>query len=175
MWTSLIGFMGSGKSTLTGRLALLTNRPAASLDDLVAAEAGLSPAEIFAREGEAAFRRRELQALQSLDPGRRLLVDTGGGIVHVPEAVDLLRRRGVVIWIDAAWPVIRERLAAQDAEPRPLAAQLGWDGLQELYRRRRPLYAAAADFRLKSDLNPVELLARRAMLRSLLWQRRERG
>ena len=95
--------------------------------------------------------------------------------MHVPAAVDLLRRRGVVIWLDAPWPVIRDRLAEAGTEPRPLAGQLGWDGLQELYRLRRPLYAAAADFRLKSDLNPVEPLARRAMLRSLLWQRRERN
>jgi len=175
MWTSFIGFMGSGKSTLTRRLQATTKRPAVSLDEVIVERAGCSIAEIFASGGEAAFREKELAALRELDPARNLVLDTGGGIVQTPPAMDLLRECGVVIWLDASWDVIRSRLKAESPPERPLAERLGWAGLEELYRRRRPLYAAAADFRLRSGDLDGEQLARISMLRSLIWERRREG
>ena len=175
MWTSFIGFMASGKSTLTRRLHASTNRPAVSLDDVIVAEAGRSIPEIFAAEGEDTFRERELAALRALDPARNLVLDTGGGIVQTPPAVDLLRERGVVIWLDAPWDVVRARLKTEPPDTRPLVGRLGWAGLEELFRVRRPLYAAAADFRLRSGERDEEQLARVSMLRSLIWERRRDG
>ncbi|MEN8005536.1 MAG: shikimate kinase [Candidatus Krumholzibacteriota bacterium] len=175
MWTSFIGFMASGKSTLTRRLQVTTNHPAVFLDDIIAEEAGCSVAEIFASGGEESFRARELDALSGLDPDRSLVLDTGGGIVQTPAAVDLLRDRGVVIWLDASWDVIRSRLKVDSPGQRPLVDMLGWAGIEELFRRRRPLYAAAADFRLRTTDMDVEQLARVSMLRSLIWGRRKDG
>ena len=175
MWTSFIGFMASGKSTLTRRLQATTNRPAVFLDEVIVEQAGFSIAEIFSVTGEAAFRERELAALSQLDSSRNIFLDTGGGIVHTPPAVDLLRQRGVVIWLDASWDVIRSRLKAEDEGQRPLVASLGWAGMEELFRRRRPLYAGAADFRLRSDDMDSVQLARVARLRSLIWERRREG
>jgi len=175
MWTSFVGFMGSGKSTVTRLLQAATSRPVAASDDLVAGRAGRPIREIFARDGEAVFRRLELEVLRDLDPERSLVVDTGGGVVETPEAVALLRSRGVVIWIDVHWEVLRHRLQAQDDGTRPLVERLGWSGLEALHRRRRRLYAAAADFRLRSGDGPAGDVARTAMLRSLLWERRRDG
>ena len=172
MWTSFIGFMASGKSSLTRRIQATTSRPAVFLDDIIVQEAGFSIADIFTSEGEDSFRARELAALQALDPERSLVLDTGGGIVQTGPAVELLRQRGVVIWLDASWDVIRSRLKADTANERPLVDRLGWSGLEELFRRRRPLYAAAADFRLSSGALDGEQLARISMLRSLIWERR---
>ncbi len=162
--------MASGKSTVAARLEASTQRPRVSIDQLVAEEAGESIASIFEGRGQPAFRQLELEALRSLDPGRNLLVDTGGGIVETPEAIALLRANGVVIWLDAAWESVRARLKAGPQGVRPLVEQLGWAGLDELFRRRRPLYATAADFRLNAT-GDLERLARTAMLRSLVWQR----
>lgn len=175
MWTSFIGFMASGKSTLTRRLQTTTSRPAVSLDDLIVAEAGRPISDIFATEGEDSFRARELSALRNLDPARRLMLDTGGGIVETDDAVDILRERGVVIWLDAPWDVVRSRLKAEPPEVRPLVEMLGWSGLEDLFRRRRPLYAAAADFRLRGGDLDADQLARTSMLRSLIWERRREG
>jgi shikimate kinase len=175
MWTSFIGFMASGKSTLARRLQATTNRPAVFLDEVIAERAGCSIAEIFATTGETDFREQELAALRELDPARNLVMDTGGGIVHTPSAVELLRKRGVVIWLDASWDVIRSRLKAGPPAERPLIDILGWAGLEELFRRRRPLYAAAADFRLRSGDMDGEQLARVSRLRSLIWERRRDG
>ena len=175
MWTSFIGFMASGKSTLTRRLQNTTSRPAVFLDEVIEEEAGRSIADIFAAEGEDAFRKMELAALSGLNPRRNLLLDTGGGIVQTPPAVDLLRARGVVIWLDVSWDVVRSRLKADSAGRRPLVEVLGWAGVEELFRARRPLYAAAADFRLRAHDLDVEQLARIAMLRSLIFSRRREG
>ncbi len=175
MWTSFIGFMASGKSTLTRRLQTTTNRPAVFLDEVIVQEAGCSIADIFATAGEGSFRGRELAALSALDPERNLVLDAGGGIVQTPAAVELLRKRGVVIWLDASWDVIRARLKEDTAEERPLVKRLGWAGLEELFRDRRPRYAAAADFRLRTSDLDLEQLARVSMLRSLIWSRRRDG
>ena len=175
MWTSFIGFMASGKSTLTRRLQVTTNRPAVFLDEIIAEEAGCSIADIFAAGGEESFREKELAALSGLDPERKLVLDTGGGIVQTPAAVELLRSRGVVIWLDASWVSVRSRLKADESGTRPLVALRGWAGIEELFRARRPLYAAAADFRLRTADLDVEQLARVSMLRSLIWSRRREG
>ena len=175
MWTSFIGFTACGKSTLTRRLQATTRRPAVFLDEVIVQAAGCPIAEIFASSGEAAFREQELAALRRLDPDRNLVLDTGGGIVQTSSAVDLLRECGVVIWLDASWDVIRSRLKAESSPERPLVGRLGWAGLEELYRRRRPLYAAAADFRLRGGDLAGEQLARISMLRSLIWERRREG
>lgn len=170
MWTSFIGFMASGKSSVAESLSLSTSRPKVCLDQLVEQREGLSIAEIFTRQGQPKFRQLEQQALASLDPQRNLLVDTGGGIVETPEAVALLRSNGVVIWLDGSWEMVRARLKSAPGGVRPLVEQLGWAGLEELFRHRRPLYAAAADFRL-SALGDLSSLGRTAMLRSLIRQR----
>jgi shikimate kinase len=172
MWTSFVGFMGSGKSTLTRLLHESTRRPVVSLDDEVERRAGATIPEIFRTRGETVFRELEVEALAALDPARSLVVDTGGGIVQTPAACDLLRGRGVVLWLDVSWDVLRQRLKREDPAGRPLIGRLGWSGLEELFRRRRALYAAVADFRLRGDAPDPDQLARRAMLRSLLWERR---
>ena len=170
MWTSLIGFMASGKSTVLANLQANTNRPGVSVDEVVEDNEGSCIAEIFNIRGQAAFRNLELKAVQDLDPMRNLIVDTGGGIVETPAAVGILRTNGVVIWLDCSWKEIRTRLKDAPGGERPLIDELGWSGLEDLFRRRRPLYAAAADFRLQAD-GDLDNLAHTVMLRSLIWQR----
>jgi shikimate kinase len=172
MWTSFIGFMASGKSAVTRRLQTVTNRPALVLDQAIEEQAGSSVADIFARQGEAAFRAMEMATLAEMDADRPLVVDTGGGVIQAPGAVELLRSRGVVIWLDAPWEALRARLKESDQSTRPLIGRLGWAGLEELHRRRRRLYAGAADFRLRCDHDSVDEVADKAMLRSLQWERR---
>ena len=73
------------------------------------------------------------------------------------------------------WDVVRARLKADAPGERPLVERLGWAGIEELFRQRRSLYAAAADFRLRASDLDVDQLAKVSMLRSLIWSRRRDG
>jgi len=167
--------MASGKSAVSRRLHTVTSRPLLSLDQQVVEIAGATIPEIFSERGEAAFRVLEAETLGGLDETRPFLLDTGGGLVESAAAVDLLRERGVVIWLDAPWEAVRSRLKDSEQSSRPLIARLGWPGLEELYARRRRLYAGAADFRLRTDQLTVASVASQAMLHSLQWERRYEG
>ncbi len=160
MWVSLIGFMASGKSTVAralGEHALLDVR---DLDTEIEDAAVCDTAGIFDREGEAAFRVRELAALERLPAAADLILACGGGVVETPEACELLRDRGAVVWLDAPWEVLRRRLEESYVAARPLLAQ-GWTDVESRLRARLPLYAATAHFRLRSDLaEPRELVSR---------------
>ncbi len=162
MWISLVGFMGCGKTSVARVLSDLTFLPIRDLDAEVARTAGMSVGEIFAREGEASFRAREADVLRRVPTDGELIVDCGGGIVEDPAARAKLRRCGTVIWIDAPWETLRRRIE-RDPKERPLRELMGWDGMAGLYRRRTPLYAVCAHFRVRSDWGDAETVARRAL------------
>jgi shikimate kinase len=175
VWTSFIGFMASGKSATARALGAVALIPVVDLDAVVEAAAGLTVPALFAAEGVQGFRARELAALERLDPDQALLLATGGGVVETPAAIRLLQARGVVIWLDAPWEVLRARIEAAGEGRRPMVGHLGWDGMERLYLRRRRLYAACAHFRLRSDVAEPAALGRAALARSLFWRRRPEG
>lgn len=171
MWCSLIGFMGAGKSTVADLLAEHAFVPAIDLDEVIETREGRTVGEIFADDGEAAFREIESSALASLSPDEERIVACGGGIVQRADNVTLLRERGPVVWLDLPWESVRARLAAGADGVRPLVAHLGWEGLEALHRARSPLYAAAAHFRLRADQDDPEVLGRRVLACRSAWER----
>jgi shikimate kinase len=174
VWTSFVGFMASGKSTVAHLLGQGTGQSVVDLDAEVARRAGCSVPEIFRREGVGGFRTREQEALRALPAGGEILLATGAGSVEVESSGRLLRQRGVVIWLDAPWEVIRVRLERGGSERWPAIDHLGWQGLRLLQQRRQRLYALIADFRLRSDRADAGRVARDALLRGLIWRRRGR-
>lgn len=132
----LIGMPGCGKSTVGRALARTLSRPLADLDEEIAARAGMSIPEIFAGQGEEAFRRLEHQVL--LDAARKsgTVIACGGGIVTRPENFDPMRRNSAVVFL-------RRDLKLLPSVGRPLSQR---DGPEKLYRQRKPLYEKAADF-----------------------------
>jgi len=134
--------MGSGKSTLGLLVAVRLRAPFIDLDERVEAVAGCSVAEIFASEGESAFRRRELEALRALAASapERAVISTGGGIVETAAAAPLVRGLGRVVWLRADPAACVDRVGAT-RDGRPLLAgdwSARWD-------RRVSLYEAWAD------------------------------
>ncbi len=140
----LIGFMGSGKSSIARELANLTGRRSVDTDYLVSKGQGLPIPVIFARHGESYFRERESEALRSLQASRRLIIATGGGIVLREENVPLLRGLGCVVWLRANEEVLYERV--QRNAKRPLLQTANPRAtLAEFLLKRDPQYAACAD------------------------------
>jgi shikimate kinase len=111
-------------------------------DETLERAAGCSIPEIFARDGEAAFRDLETAVLESIAPWHSLVVATGGGVVTRPRNWGLLRQ-GLVVWLDASEELLLKRLRA-DPSPRPLLTAVDLDDrMVRLLSERRRLYAEA--------------------------------
>lgn len=151
---ALVGFMGAGKSTLGKELAARINRSFVDVDQLVEAEYGTTVAELWARDGEERFRGVEEEwAVAMLESPDRGILSLGGGAIESQRTREALRQHATTVWLDVdvddAW-----RRARGGARP------LAQDEAQfvALYERRRPLYAAAADF-IARDLDDLVLAA----------------
>lgn len=145
----LIGFMGSGKTTIAKKLSERLGFECVDLDAEIVKTVGRSIPEIFRCDGEAIFRNLETHVLRSIANRSRLVVATGGGIVEREENWGSLRQLGLVIYLSADWSTLRERL--EQGAGRPLAnAADGWEPVEKLYRKRLPLYAQA-DLQVRTD------------------------
>ncbi len=147
----LIGFMGSGKSSVGRVVAQRLGYRFVSTDWLVTREAGRDIPTLFAEEGEAGFRAREQQALQSLRGQSGLAIATGGGIVTVPGNVPLLRELGFVVWLTASEEVIWERFSRNDRRPL-LRTEDPRATIRELLALRNPIYEEAAALEIDTTL-----------------------
>jgi shikimate kinase len=154
---ALIGLSGVGKSTLSAPLAAAFGCPANDTDALVVAAVGCSIDELFAAQGEAAFRDHETAALAAALAGPPQILATGGGIVLRDANRERLRTQATVIWLDAPDTVILARLAAH-AERRPLLATDPAARLAALRQARAPLYQELAQLILDTSSAPPDVL-----------------
>jgi shikimate kinase len=141
-------------AVLAGRLGGV----AADLDAMVEERARARVSEIFDREGESGFRRRESEALAAAIESDAAVLATGGGVVLDPNNRTLLRERCCVVWLEVAPGEAARRLAA-DAASRPLLAGGSLAArLETLLRERAALYESVAEFRVPTgSLAPVEV------------------
>jgi shikimate kinase len=160
----LIGYRGTGKSTVAPLLAELLGKAwsAVDLDEQLQCHAGRTIADIFAIEGEAGFRDREQEALHQAARQDRLVVATGGGVVGRTENRELLEQ-GRVVWLTASVAVIVQRLAADDKNgpQRPdLTVQGGREEIERLLAVREPIYRELAELTLVTDSRSPQEIAR---------------
>lgn len=143
----LVGFMGSGKSTVGRALARHLGWRFADLDDDIESRERLTIPEIFDQRGEEEFRRVESEALafrvRDIARGIPWVIAVGGGCFAQPGNFDLIQNHGVSIWLDAPLEIVRARVA--HSANRPLARDP--ERFQELYNLRRPSYEMA-DYRI---------------------------
>lgn len=147
---ALVGLMGAGKSLVARLLGERLGVSVADLDSMLEAEQGCTIAELFERDGEPAFRRREIRLLeQALAAGARV-VACGGGIVLSPAARALLRARCRTVWL-AVTPEEAARRVRATLGTRPLLA--GGEPrarLEALLAERAALYAEVAERRIET-------------------------
>jgi shikimate kinase len=143
----LVGFMGSGKSTIGRLLADRIGWHFVDLDAEIEAAEKMTIFEIFETRGEAEFRRVEREKLRAhvrtIECGRPAVLALGGGAVVPPENYALLENNGVVIWLDCPFETVRRRV--EPASHRPLARDPV--SFAQLYETRRESYARA-DYRI---------------------------
>ena len=141
----LIGFMGSGKSSVGRLIASSLGYRFVDTDHLVIQATGAEISEIFKNHGESYFRDQERIALQSLQQSDRLVIATGGGIVTREENIALLRKLGFVVWLTASEEVIFDRVSRNTKRPLLQTANPR-ETISHLLAQRKPQYEAAAQF-----------------------------
>ena len=152
----LVGMMGAGKTTVGKLLSQDLGYRFLDTDSLISQVAGKSINEIFADDGEAAFRQLETNVLAEVSSYKNLTIATGGGIVVDPFNWSYLQH-GIVVWLDAPIEVLHSRL--QGDQTRPLLQDKDPLGkLQAILEERRPLYANAdVHIHVESKSTPEQL------------------
>lgn len=150
----LLGFMGSGKTSVGITLARRLSMPFYDTDEMLVKEAGRSIAQIFAEEGESKFRERETQTLRQLMKHAQAVVATGGGILLRKENRSLIKK-GYPIVLNASQTTVIDRLKHEKGE-RPLLSSPAWqETLKALYAERKSLYDAIPH-RIDTDGKTIE-------------------
>ena len=151
---SLIGYRGTGKSTVGKRLARRLNWDWVDSDHEIESRAGQTIKQIFATEGEPAFRELERTAIVDLLRRDRLVLSTGGGAILNPETRHDLKGAGPVIWLKASVQTIASRILHDSATAarRPnLTSQGGIDEIREVLALREPLYHECATMEIETE------------------------
>lgn len=153
----LVGMMGSGKSAIGQRLAGRLGLPFVDADaEIVAAAAGMSIPEIFAKYGERYFRDGERRVIMRLLNGGPVVLATGGGAFLDPRTRDRIAERGVSVWLDADLKTLLKRVRRKNDRPL-LQTEDPEETLRQLLEARRPLYELA-DLRVESREIPQDAM-----------------
>lgn len=149
---ALVGLMGAGKTTVGRRLAIALNLPFVDADAEIEKAAGLSIQEIFARHGEAEFRRGERSVIARLLSDPPHVLATGGGAFMDAGTRALMKQKAISIWLKAPLDVLLRRVEKRDNRP---LLQNGdpEQVMRELMERRYPIYAEA-DITVETDHQP---------------------
>jgi len=162
----LVGFMGTGKTTVGRAVAQRLNFACVDSDYEIERATGRTVAEIFAHDGEAAFRRMEREFVERGHPATRTVVACGGGLVVQPGLRDELRRRGVVICLHASLETILARAVRQNNRPL-LNVPDPAERLRTLYAEREAIYRSAGTLIL-TDSRPLREVVAHAIR---IWHR----
>ena len=147
---ALIGMAGCGKSTVGKLLAEQTGKQFVDADGEIVKLAGKSIPEIFAEDGEEAFRAYETQVLAELGKKSGLVIATGGGCITRERNYPLLHQNSRIVWLQRNADLL-------PTDGRPLSQKTA---PAVLYEQRKPLYTAFADAAVENDSTPEECVKR---------------
>ncbi|MFJ7979141.1 shikimate kinase [Lysinibacillus xylanilyticus] len=133
----LVGFMGSGKSALGRRLSYLLKMPYYDMDHEIVRQQGMTIPQIFEKYGEARFREIETEFLKKFRD-EACIISTGGGVAINAENRKIMRRSGLVFFLDATFEDIYKRI--QHDPNRPIVQSSTKEELEKLYHYRRRFY-----------------------------------
>jgi shikimate kinase len=155
----LIGYRGTGKSTIGHLVAENLERPLVSLDDEIARRAGCSIPAIVREHSWDYFRDLESQLVAEFAAADGLVLDTGGGVVTRPSNVELLRGSGILFLLQASVSDIVSRIGGGTERPSLTGKKSFTEEVEEVLAVRRPLYQAAAHFVIDTSLYTAEQAA----------------
>ncbi len=147
----LIGYRGTGKSTVGKILASRLDRMLLSTDVEVVKLAGQTIPEIVEHQGWEHFRDLESQVCQQLAGRQGLVIDTGGGIILRPQNVMVLKQLGTLFWLTASVETIARRIGGGTQRPSLTGVKSFIDEIQDVLCERLPKYQTAADHVIETE------------------------
>ena len=168
MIVTLTGYRGCGKSSVGPILAERLGCACVDSDVTIEQRAGKSIAEIFANDGEAAFRTLETEVMTELLKRESLVIAAGGGVILAEVNRRRMRDAGEVVWLKATADVLAERISADAASKgmRPsLTGQPIGEEVAEVLATRTPLYEAAATMTIDAGEGTPQEIADRIFAR----------
>lgn len=154
----LIGYRGTGKSTVGKRLAARLGRELVSTDAEIVKRAKRTIPEIVAQEGWEYFRDLEADVCRELTVRDQLVIDTGGGAILRAQNVEVLKKSGRLFWLTASVETIVNRIGGDNQRPSLTGTKSFVDEIQDVLREREPKYQAAADYVIATDDRTIDQL-----------------
>lgn len=153
----LIGFMGSGKTTVSRLLGEMLDTPVTDLDDEIVRRVGMPIADVFAKKGEEYFRQLEHDTLADILKKGQGILATGGGTPMRADNLAMLKETPTpVVLLKASATETLRRIGGDDG--RPLARSLDEKGIADMQAQRQVNYNACADLTIRTDgLSPVAI------------------
>lgn len=155
----LIGFMGTGKSTVSTYLSSELDLPEVDMDATIAKNAGMSIPDIFEKYGEAYFRDLETKTLIEVADSAQAIVSCGGGIVLRDDNVEYMKNNGKIVLLTATPQTVYNRV--KDSKNRPiLNGNMNVDYIEQLMAKRRDKYMQCADIIIATDGKSVQEISK---------------
>ena len=147
----LIGYRGTGKSTVGRLLAGRLGREVVSTDEEIVKRARCTIPEIVAQQGWDYFRDLEADVCRELGSRDQLIIDTGGGAILRAQNVEALKKNGTLFWLTASVETITKRIGGDNQRPSLTGTKSFVDEIQDVLQERTPKYQAAADHTIVTD------------------------
>lgn len=154
----LIGYRGTGKSTIAKILSVRLQWPRFNLDEAIVKDIGMSIPQMVEKHGWDFFRDVESKMVEKTSTMDRTIVDAGGGIIVRAANADILRTKGFIIWLKARPETIIRRIKDNADRPSLTGKKSFLEEVQEVLAERTPKYQAAAHVAIDTDdLSPHEV------------------
>ena len=154
----LIGYRGTGKSSVGRLLAARLGRALVSTDAEIIKRAHRTIPEIVAQEGWEHFRDLESDICRELASSDQLVIDTGGGAILRAQNVEALKKNGTLFWLEASVGTITKRISRDTQRPSLTGTKSFVDEVQDVLQERTPKYQAAADHVITTDGRSINQL-----------------
>ena len=154
----LIGYRGTGKSTIAKILSARLKWSRFNLDEAIVQEMGMSIPQMVEKHGWEFFRDVEARIVEKASNKDKTIIDAGGGVVVRPKNIERLRQNGVIIWLKARPENIIRRIKDNTDRPSLTGKKSFLEEAQEVLAERAPKYQAAAHVAIDTDnLSPQDV------------------
>ena len=154
----LMGYRGTGKSSVGRLLAARLGRELVSIDAEIVKRAQRSIPEIVAQEGWDYFRDLESDICRELASRDQLVIDAGGGAILRAQNVEALKKNSTVFWLTASVETIVKRIGGDNQRPSLTGTKSFVEEIQDVLRERTPKYQAVADHSIATDDRSINQL-----------------